>query len=263
MIGQLWKRFRQWIWANRNASKPLVRGIARGLGDLLALAREIRGCFTSQNTRSVVFMKLFQNRRTHQTTSATAMDRYPEVFSTCRELLGQKQDLRILSFGCATGEEVFTLRQYFPRATIIGAEINRSCLRVCRNRNRDENIHFIDSLPENLEKNGPYDAIFCMAVFQRNPELVFNRHIMDLKKIYPFEKFENQVAALDPLVKPEGLLVVHYCQYDFRDTAAAAGYTPDTRCNQDDYGPFVFDSSSKLNPRWRNRPCIFKKNPVK
>jgi SAM-dependent methyltransferase len=259
MIRQIWMRLRQWIWVNRNASKPLLRGIARGLGDCIAFAREVKGLFTSRNARSVAFMKLFRNRRTHQTTSATAMDRYPAIFAACRERLQDKQDLRILSFGCATGEEVFTLRQYFPHATIVGAEINRSCLAVCRSRNQDENIHFIDSLPENLEKFAPYDAIFCMAVFQRSPEHVFYRRIRDLKKIYPFEKFQKQVNILHPMLKAGGLLVIQFSQYDFSDTAVSADYAPIAGCNQDEYGPFVFGPDSKLKKQWRNRPCIFEK----
>lgn len=263
MMRQLWQRLRQWIWVNRNASKPLVRGVARGLGDLIAFAGEVKGFFTSKNTRSVVFMKLFRNDRTHQTTSATAMDRYPEIFSVCRDRLQGKKDLRILSFGCATGEEVFTLRRYFPDATIVGAEINRNCLAVCRSRNQDEKIHFIDSLPKNLEKFAPYDAIFCMAVFQRSPEHVFYRRITDLKKIYPFEKFEKQINALHPMVKAGGLLVIQYSQYDFSDTAVSGGYTPIVGCNQNEYGPFVFGRDSKMKGQWRNRPCIFEKGAVK
>lgn len=263
MMRQLWKRVKHWLWVRRNAANPLMRAFARGAWDFFGLLREVKGLFTSANTRSVVFMKLFQRDRAHQTTAATGMDRYPEIFSACRSYLAGKENLRILSFGCATGEEVFTLRRYFPKATIVGAEINRHSLAVCRSRNQDENIHFIDSTQEKLAKFGPYDAIFCMAVFQRNPDLVYARHIMDLKKIYPFEKFERQIVALEPLVKEDGLLVIHYSQYDLSDTAAASCFTPWGDCCQNEYGPFVFGPDSKRKKQWLNRPCIFVKNAEK
>jgi hypothetical protein len=98
-----------------------------------------------------------------------------------------------------------------------------------------------------------------MAVFQRSPEHVFYRRIRDLKKIYPFEKFQKQVNILHPMVKAGGLLVIQFSQYDFSDTAVSADYAPIAGCNQDEYGPFVFGPDSKLKKQWRNRPCIFEK----
>src|SRR5579862_8906410 len=55
---------------------------------------------------------LFQYR------SLTRTDRYPEIFGFVRTQL--PPSARLLSFGCATGEEVFSLRTYFPAAVIRG-----------------------------------------------------------------------------------------------------------------------------------------------
>jgi SAM-dependent methyltransferase len=259
MIRKLWLRLRQGMWIHRNSPNRFLRLTARGLWDFFALLREIKGFFTSKNSRSITLMKLFQKNRVHQTTSATAMDRYPEIFRTCRELLAETPDVKLLSFGCATGEEVFTLRRYFPEAQIVGAEINKACLQVCNSKNQDEKICFVESTPENLAKHGPYNAIFCMAVFQRSPDLVFARHMTDLKKIYPFRRFEAQLRELDALVKPGGLLVYQYSQYDLRDTCLAGKYTPETKLNQDEYGFFVYGPDCKIKRQWQGRPCIFRK----
>src|SRR5690348_1435173 len=54
----------------------------------------------------------------------TQPDRYPVIFKFVQARLGAETPAAILSFGCATGEEVFSLRRYFPRATIKGIDIN-------------------------------------------------------------------------------------------------------------------------------------------
>lgn len=53
------------------------------------------------------------------------MDRYP----ACKNYFNGKQDLKILSYGCSTGEEVLTLRRYFPTAQIIGTDIKNIALK--------------------------------------------------------------------------------------------------------------------------------------
>jgi hypothetical protein len=95
--------------------------------------------------RSVVLLKLFNRERVHQTTPLTWMDRYPEIFSTCGAYFTNRKNLKILSYGCSTGEEVITLRRYFPLAIITSAEINRRSLAICRNREIDDRIAFIYS----------------------------------------------------------------------------------------------------------------------
>lgn len=67
-----------------------------------------------------------------------------------------------------------------------------------------------------------------------------------LKKIYPFEKFESQIIKLDELIKPQGLLVVHYTQYSLLDTKVASKYSFLGDYNQNDYSSPVFDKNSNL-----------------
>ena len=90
----------------------------------------------------------------------------PTIFSACRDYFDGKQDLKILSYGCSTGEEVLTLRQYFPNAHIIGADINKHSLAICRKLPVDEKITFIYSTPSEIQKYGPFRCNFlhgCLA----------------------------------------------------------------------------------------------------
>lgn len=221
--------------------------------------RTIKGIITDKNARAILYMKVFDSGRVHQTTAATCLNRYPDIFSACKEYFRGKDEIRILSFGCSTGEEVITLQRYFPRAEIVGAEINKNSLAVCRKLNLGEKIHFIDSVPREIESCGPFDAIFCMAVFQRTPGLISEKEITDLKKIYPFEKFEQQIIELDQYLNVNGLLVIHMSQYDFPDTVIASKYQAFGDYNQNYYGRFVFDRDSKIKKEIKQRNSIFMK----
>ena len=204
-------------------------------------------------------MKRFHPNRTHQTTTYTLLNRYPVIFSACRDYFSGRDSIRILSFGCSTGEEVITLRKYFPNAEIVGADINKNSLNICKQLNLDDRIHFVDSLSKELRRNGPYDAIFCMAVFQRTPMLIAEENITDLSSIYPFEKFEKQISELDSLLNESGLMVVHLSQYDFCDTAVSHRYKHHGDYNQNDYGPYVFGKDSKIKKELTHRYSIYVK----
>ncbi len=51
----------------------------------------------------------------HQLSNATEMDRYPEIFQACANHFGGKK-LKILSFGCSTGEECVSILKYMPNS---------------------------------------------------------------------------------------------------------------------------------------------------
>jgi SAM-dependent methyltransferase len=98
----------------------------------------------------------------------TALNRYPYLFQYARDNLAGGSESRILSFGCSTGEEVFTLRDYFPLGFIKGVDINPRNIAKCRRRLRnlsDDRIVFELNQTRLAEPAGFYDAIFCMAVF--------------------------------------------------------------------------------------------------
>lgn len=158
---------------------------------------------------------------------------------------------------------MITLRHYFPDATIIGAEVNKYCLEVCNRRRLDEKMIFIDSTAEEIARNGPYDAIFCMAVFQRTPEQITLDGVTNIKHIYPFAKFEKQICKLDQQLNEEGLLVVHFSQYDFADTGIAGSYEVYGDYGQEDYRCSVFDKHGKQIGKPSKRYSIFIKRSSK
>src|SRR5277367_5474893 len=69
----------------------------------------------------------------------TLPDRYPWLFGFAATRIGSRPDLRILSFGCSRGEEVFSLRKYFPSAAVKGIDINPRNIARCLARARAEN----------------------------------------------------------------------------------------------------------------------------
>lgn len=73
----------------------------------------------------------------YQISGSTCFDRYPYIFSACKNYWNNiaQQKYNILSFGCATGEECFTLLKYFPSSSILGVDINKERIDVCNNKN--------------------------------------------------------------------------------------------------------------------------------
>ncbi|WP_286691764.1 MULTISPECIES: class I SAM-dependent methyltransferase [unclassified Brevundimonas] len=199
-------------WVGRVAERhsvPAAAGLARA-GDVVRLFREPRAW-------SELVTRLSFPSRMHQDNSLTFPERYPTLFSAAQKLLGYRAPVRILSFGCSSGEEVQSLRRYFPDAVIVGAEINASLLRACRELGMEGETFFIPSKDEVVEAHGPFDAIFCMAVFTRRPHEVEGRHMLDISRFYPFERFAASVRFLASQLTPGGLLVVEHALYRVED----------------------------------------------
>lgn len=226
MKGHVLRAFKSWCKENRETGNPLLRLMIAFLYRAAAAVYQIKRYLSDPAYRSSVHTRLFHASEVQQTTPLTFMDRYPDVFKACRDFFSDKGEIRILSFGCSTGEEVVTLRKYFPDAEIVGAEINRRSLAICRKRRLDPKIRFIRSTHDRLLKEGPFDAVFCMAVLQRTPQLIEDKHIKNLKKIYPFEKFEEKILEMDKYIRDGGLLVLYYTQYSLEDTSVANRYIP-------------------------------------
>ena len=159
------------------------------------------------------FRKIFSEQ--HQLTSTTSYDRYPEIFSEIKKL-SEKCHPIILSYGSSTGEECFTLRNYFPNATIIGADINKNNLRIANRKNYDPAIHFIYSTRESLVTNGPYDIIFAMSVLCRWED---TKNLQNCEKVYPFAKFDNTVNLLYSLLNKNGFLVVYNANFRIEESS--------------------------------------------
>jgi SAM-dependent methyltransferase len=230
----------------KTSRSTIIRIFIRSITLFWKLFINTKRFFTNTEFRSILLLQVFSSRSVHQTTPLTYMDRYPKIFSACRDYFEDKQDIKILSFGCSTGEEVLTLRRYFPNAQIVGADINKRSLDICRKLPVDNKITFVQSTISEIKKYGDFDAIFCMAVLQRKPHYIAANGISSLKKIYPFEKFEKQIRKLDGILKKDGLLVVHYTQYSLLDTSVASRYEVFGDYNQNDYQSPVFNKDSEL-----------------
>jgi 2-polyprenyl-3-methyl-5-hydroxy-6-metoxy-1,4-benzoquinol methylase len=150
----------------------------------------------------------------HQGPNKTSFNRYPEIFAAAAALLPGA--LRILSFGCSTGEECVTLADYFPAALIIGTDINPLNLLKAR-KFQSERIRFVYAVDRVLKRLGTFDAVFCMAVLRTPKRKRIGKH-------YPFELFEERALFLETLVKPGGILVIHNATYRFSDTAHRGAY---------------------------------------
>ena len=137
-----------------------------------------------------------------------------------REQIGDGDSHRILSFGCSTGEEVFTLRRYFPLSTIKGIDINPRSVRAAERQlkeTRDPNIVFDVAASTSKEPSNRYNAVFCMAVFRHGglgESGVDNR----CDQLIRFEDFEKTVDDIARCIVPGGLLLIGHSNFRFGDT---------------------------------------------
>jgi len=179
---------------------------------------------TSAEYRYDALWRIFvRPRGLFQPYSTTFDDRYPDLFTLARTLVADGPDRRILSFGCSTGEEVFSLRRYFPQAAILGIDINPRRIRLARRSLRraggDARIAFaVASSAEDLD-TASCDAVFCLAVFRH--EKLKAGPATRCDPLIRFADFERAVTELARCLRPGGLLVLRNSYFRFRDTAIA------------------------------------------
>ena len=181
---------------------------------------------TNARMRSETFADSFSRNSQHQRSTFTLNNRYPLVFQKCTEYFTDQNNTepKILSFGCSTGEEVFTLGEYFPQAKIIGVDINSWCIRQCKKMSRNPNFSFHNRESREFEFLAEFDAIFCMAVFQRTENRTnINNQIVNG---HTFDQFESEIKVLDKKLKVGGLFVIDHADFSFADTSCALRYKP-------------------------------------
>lgn len=200
------------------SSLPPLRAASR----MLMAGRTVELLLSDSNYRSLMWVQ-WTDSSMHQRSNKTAFNRYPLIFEGAAEFLGSDKPHRILSFGCSTGEEVATLAGHFPRAKLVGVDINPRNLRLARNQYRGNNWQFLSSNSPELERLAPFDAIFCLSVLQKT-EMRFLPTGVNGRSVYAFEKFEREVERLDRWLAPGGLLVILNSSYRFCDCSVQAGY---------------------------------------
>jgi SAM-dependent methyltransferase len=160
-----------------------------------------------------------------QSYSFTRPDRYPWLFEFAAGRLGARPGLRILSFGCSRGEEVFVLRKYFPAAALKGIDIRPRNIARCQARMRAEkftDMTFEIAATTQGELTGSYDCIFCLAVLV-NGDLTTSAAQRSDPVLY-FDSFERLVSDFARCLKVGGLLVLHTTNFRFCDTAVAGDF---------------------------------------
>ncbi|MBN8454232.1 class I SAM-dependent methyltransferase [Accumulibacter sp.] len=140
----------------------------------------------------------------------TEKNRYPLLFGNAYYLRRKYQGsrIKILSFGCSTGDELMTLAAYFPGDRIYGCDINPEALAAARELTQQSDISVFESNRANLEKYGPFDIIFANSVLcinAPNPAL--------LRAEFPFSKFEQLAVQLARLLTADGMLFLFNTSY--------------------------------------------------
>lgn len=140
--------------------------------------------------------------------------------------------MRLLSFGSSRGDEVASLRRYFPLASIKGVDISRADIKECRRRRDladDPGVELAQASGARGEPPSHYDAIFCTTVF-RHGDLTGKRR-QSCADLISFEAFERTVAELAICLRSGGLLVTEHSNFRFEDTyvksrSSASGAAP-------------------------------------
>lgn len=198
--------------------------MSESIGRLSERFKTVWETFLSPSSaRSLVWRKVAPPRDCFNPANSTKADRFPLLFSEIKDQLGSSESCRILSFGCSTGEEVFSLRNYLPDAEIVGIDINPSSIaharRVWASRGADPRLSFHAASSCIDQPRASFDAILAMTVFcsarlrVKQPETCAG-HLS-------FAAFDAEIARFADRLKPGGLLIVGNANFRVDDTTAA------------------------------------------
>jgi len=160
-------------------------------------------------------------RNLFQPYTTTMPDRYPDELAVVTENLNATAPA-ILSFGCASGEELVSLRAVFPEAVIRGLDINPLAVRAARRRTAaDRRTTVVRAADAGAEAPASYDLVLALAVFRH---AALNEAPPSCAGVLAFADFERTVAGLSECLRPGGLLVLRHANFRFTDCAVAAEY---------------------------------------
>jgi SAM-dependent methyltransferase len=188
-------------------------------------ARSVWRLFFDRSYRNLMWLRLLPPTGLFQPFNDTRADRYPKIFGFVQSTLGATEKIRILSYGCSTGEEVFSLRGYFRHAVIKGIDINAANVAVCRRRLKekpDAAMSFETARSMEAEPAAVYDAIFAMAVLRHGN--LGQPGVMRCDHLIRFDEFARVVEDFKRCLKPGGLLVIRHSNFRLSDAPAGADF---------------------------------------
>ena len=161
---------------------------------------------------------------TFQPYNHTLPDRYPWLFRAAVAALAGREQLSLLSFGCSRGDEVVSLRSYFPGAAIRGLDVDPRNISACLARMPPgtPGVSFASAATTAAEPDAGYDAIFCLAVLVHG-DLAVSAATYSAP-LLRFAEFEGAVTDFHRCLKPGGLLFLHTTNFRFCDTRVAAQF---------------------------------------
>jgi SAM-dependent methyltransferase len=188
-------------------------------------SRQLWRLTADRRRRSVMWLLWRLPAGAFQPFNDTGPDRYPRIFRFVQDTLGAQNELSILSFGCSTGEEVFALRRYFPKAAIKGVDINRGNIAAARARlacSPDASLIFDVANSTANEGDGVYDAIFAMAVLRHGS--LGSPGVTRCDHLIRFADFAAAIEDFSRCLKPGGLLIIRHSNFRLCDAPAGAGF---------------------------------------
>lgn len=160
-----------------------------------------------------------------QINSITGLNRYPQQYKALEILakslldntVDSSGDLRILVYGCATGEEPYTLASsYFTSHGhfIDAVDIDDLVLEKAKNTNPHQRVKYMHTRELLSIENNSYDIIVANSVLCVVPGTKGRQNI---STVYPFSRFQQVVDELTRMLRPGGLLAVYNSNYRVTD----------------------------------------------
>lgn len=183
------------------------------------LAVLLRMALRGAEQRDAAVALVLRPHNLFQPFTTTMRDRYPEELESIAEVVAVTgRPPRILSFGCASGEELLTLRERFPDAVVTGIDINPLAVRRARRKVRGTGITVRRAGDVDGEPPASYDVVLALAVF-RHADL--NAGPPTCTPVLRYADFDRTVTGLCRVVAPGGLIAIRHANFRFGDVAAA------------------------------------------
>lgn len=176
--------------------------------------------------------------------SYTRPDRYPWLFSFAAGALADSKGLKLLSFGCSRGDEVASLRRYFPLAQIKGLDIGTRNIAACR-RLELKNVEFGVASNTEAEPSDEYDAVFCLCVLCHGDLRQNKTPPLNCASLIEFDAFERVVNGLSRCLRRGGLLFLYGSNFRFADTSVASNFQVVLNTSVPDGAP-LYDRHNRL-----------------